>query len=191
MADGWRSRGYLPHLHVSRATQFLTWRVDGSLPLSVWERLRADADLLPEDERAKFMRQKVEKYLDENCEGHLLGNPVAARAVVEVLLRGEPSQYTIQAFAVLPNHCHAVLQLAEGVDMSTAMQSVKSISSHRINKLLGRKGRLWQPEYFDRLIRNEEHLVRTVDYVEYNPVKARLCLTPQDWPYSSAFGRFR
>jgi len=189
MEDGWRSRGYLPHLHVDGATQFLTWRVDGCLPAHILEGIHADSKQLPDQEQSFYVRRSVEEFLDQHCKGHILDNPVAARTVVEVLRRGEPSQYEILAFSVLPNHCHAVLRLAEGTSMSTIMQSIKSISSHQINKLLGRKGRLWQPEYFDRLIRNEEHLARTVEYVEYNPVKAGLCLVAEDWPYSSAYRR--
>lgn len=45
------------------------------------------------------------------------------------------------------------------------------------------------PEYFDRYIRNREHFLNTVKYIENNPVKARLCKKPEDWPFSSA--RFR
>jgi len=44
-------------------------------------------------------------------------------------------------------------------------------------------------EYFDRYIRNAEHFRRTVTYIENNPVKARLCSKPSDWPFSSAWFR--
>ena len=41
----------------------------------------------------------------------------------------------------------------------------------------------------DRFIRDEQHFVRAVEYIEMNPVAAGLCLRPEDWPYGSA--RFR
>jgi REP element-mobilizing transposase RayT len=44
-------------------------------------------------------------------------------------------------------------------------------------------------DYFDRFIRNEEHYLNTVGYIENNPVKARLCKEPGDWPFSSAWFR--
>jgi REP element-mobilizing transposase RayT len=41
-------------------------------------------------------------------------------------------------------------------------------------------------EPFDRYIRNERHYRKAVEYIENNPVKAGLCATPADWPWSSA-----
>jgi len=45
------------------------------------------------------------------------------------------------------------------------------------------------PDYFDRYIRNPEHFAKTMRYIEDNPVKARLCDRPEDWPFSSAWFR--
>ena len=52
--------------------------------------------------------------------------------------------------------------------------------------LLGRSGAFWHPDYFDRYMRNEDHLAQTVQYVEQNPVKAGLAVTPAEWEWSSA-----
>jgi len=43
-------------------------------------------------------------------------------------------------------------------------------------------------EYWDRYIRDETHYQKTVDYIHQNPVGARLCATPEAWPWSSASG---
>jgi len=42
------------------------------------------------------------------------------------------------------------------------------------------------PDYHDRLIRNEDHFFNARTYIRNNPVKARLCGTPEDWAFSSA-----
>ena len=52
-----------------------------------------------------------------------------------------------------------------------------------------RSGQFWMEDYFDRYIRNEKHYWNTVRYIENNPVKARLCKEPSDWPFSSAWFR--
>jgi hypothetical protein len=39
---------------------------------------------------------------------------------------------------------------------------------------LGRVGPFWQDESYDRVIRNNEEYIRTVNYVLENPVKAKL-----------------
>ncbi len=41
-------------------------------------------------------------------------------------------------------------------------------------------------DYFDRYMRDDDHLARTVEYVEQNPVKAGLVASKEAWPWSSA-----
>ena len=69
------------------------------------------------------------------------------------------------------------------------MQSFKSYTAHEANRLIGRRGKFWLDDYFDRYIRNGEHYRKAVAYIENNPVKAKLCSKPEEWPFSSA--RFR
>jgi putative transposase len=45
---------------------------------------------------------------------------------------------------------------------------------------------LLHADYFDRYIRDEEHLARTIVYVEQNPVKAGLIDVANGWLWSSA-----
>jgi hypothetical protein len=44
----------------------------------------------------------------------------------------------------------------------------------------------WEREYFDTLIRDEEHLKRAVRYTENNPVKAALVAERKKWRWGSA-----
>jgi hypothetical protein len=41
-------------------------------------------------------------------------------------------------------------------------------------------------DYFDRWIRNTIEEQRITRYIEQNPVRAGLCLVPEEWPWSSA-----
>ena len=54
------------------------------------------------------------------------------------------------------------------------MQTFNGVSSHRLNQNLGRTGKVWQKNYWDRLLRSEAHLRKTRDYIVKNPVKAKL-----------------
>jgi REP element-mobilizing transposase RayT len=71
------------------------------------------------------------------------------------------------------------------------MHSLKSYTANEANKTLGREGRFWQKEYFDRYIRNARHFASVMAYIENNPVKARLCEKAEDWPFNSASRRKR
>jgi len=48
------------------------------------------------------------------------------------------------------------------------------ISAHHINRIVGRKGRLWAKDSYDHIVRNEEELKRIDAYVRRNPEKANL-----------------
>jgi hypothetical protein len=46
--------------------------------------------------------------------------------------------------------------------------------------------RLRQRELHERFIRDDRHFESAIFYIEANPVRARLCDRPVDWPFSSA-----
>ena len=69
--------------------------------------------------------------------------------------------------------------LVNGQDMeiyslAEIMDAVKGVSAHRVNKALGRKGRVWQPESFDHVLRSSENLDAKISYLLDNPVRAGL-----------------
>jgi len=74
----------------------------------------------------------------------------------------------------------------QGESLGAIVRSWKVYTAKLINKQLNRIGSLWHEDYFDRYIRDEEHLARVTTYVEYNPVKAGLAEEPTDWQWSSA-----
>lgn len=76
----------------------------------------------------------------------------------------------------MPNHLHAVVRPTEGKknSLERILGSWKQFSSARINEERGERGALWQEESFDRIIRDEEHLYRAIQYIGRNPEKAGL-----------------
>ncbi|MCX7002081.1 MAG: hypothetical protein NTV22_02265, partial [bacterium] len=49
------------------------------------------------------------------------------------------------------------------------------------------RSRVWQREYWDRFIRNEQHLTTIIKYIHENPVKAGLVTSAEEWRWSSAY----
>jgi type I restriction enzyme R subunit len=54
------------------------------------------------------------------------------------------------------------------------LKSWKGFTAREINKRLGKTGALWQDEYWDRLIRSEQHFFKSAEYIQENPSKAQL-----------------
>jgi REP element-mobilizing transposase RayT len=105
--------------------------------------------------------------------------------VQENLLHFDGERYRVLAWCLMPNHVHALIEIWQ-TPLAELLHSWKSYTSKQANKILGRTGRFWQDEYFDRYVRDEAHLRKVVHYVENNPVKAGLARQPAEWPWSSA-----
>jgi putative transposase len=74
----------------------------------------------------------------------------------------------------MPNHAHfLILPLLEH-SLESIVQSWKQFSAKRINQRLGKSGSVWQEESFDRIVRDEEHMYRCLQYIGANPSKAGL-----------------
>jgi len=173
---GWYSRGYLPHLDAPNLIQAITFRLADSLPSDVLERLTDDPD----------RRRKLEALLDAGQGACLLRKQRAAEITQDVLLACDGEQYRLISWVIMPNHVHCLLETKSDWPLCRVVQSWKSVSAHRINRLLGRSGALWQPDYFDRYIRDDHHLAAAIAYIEDNPVKAGLASVAEDWPWGSA-----
>jgi REP element-mobilizing transposase RayT len=188
---GWHSRGYLPHFDGRAIPQFISLRLFDSVPNSVLDRWVRE--LNPADSKINqiTLQARIEKYLDQGYGHAFMRIRRVAEMVQNDLLYYDGQRYRLSSWVVMPNHVHFLLTRFEAIELADLMQSFKSLTSHKANKLLRRKGQIWMPDYFDRYIRNAEHFAKTVRYIENNPVKAGLCKHPQDWPFSSAWFRYQ
>jgi REP element-mobilizing transposase RayT len=176
---GWHSRGYLPHFDSAETIQFVTFRLADSLPRAIAKAVAQLPDSLAEADRR----------LDGGLGSCWLRQPSIAQVVEEAVLHFDGQRYRLLAWCIMPNHVHVVVEPIQGGRIGSIVHSWKSFSAKQANHVLGRSGPFWHRDYFDRFIRDEGHLARTIEYVENNPVKAGLVTTTAEWPWSS--GRLR
>ena len=186
---GWYRHGGLPHFD-GEVTQFITFRLADSLPKNVLNRLRTELerDKLADD--SEEFRKRVEEYLDSGAGKCILRKPEVARIVQETILKEHGISCDIKAWVIMPNHVHLLLRLYKGHDLSGLMKRIKGVSARKVNQLRGTDGSVWQADYFDRYIRDNEHFYNVRTYVENNPVVAKLSQTPGDFRFSSAFAEW-
>ncbi len=121
-----------------------------------------------------------------------LENPRLAAAVTDAMRWGNGSRYDLLAYVVMPSHVHWVFRPLIDEVTQTYFQrlaittGLKRHTAWTCNRLLGRRGRFWQEESYDRVVRSDEELERIVRYVEHNPVRAGLCERAGEWEFSSA-----
>ena len=190
-AAGWHSRGCLPHFDGVAKPQFITLHSGDSIPVSVIDRWKNELKALPYEQERILLQSRIEKYLDMGYGSAALKQPNVAKMVQDSLLRYGGSRYELFAWVVMPNHVHWLMTRSEDQVLEDILQSFKSYTAHTANKMLSRHGKFWMDDYFDRHIRNEKHFAHTIRYIEQNPVKAKLCKKPSDWPFSSAYFKAR
>jgi len=181
---GWYSRGYLPHFDMPGLVQFINYRLDDAMPSNLRHEWVA---LLEIDDELK-RQTRIEEYLDRGCGSCLLRDQRAAVVVEENWLHFDGQHYRLLAWVVMPNHVHVLVEIWQ-TPQAQLVKDWKGFSARRINRVLNRRGKLWQDDYWDRYVRDEAHYRKVIHYIESNPVKAGLVKSLEQWPFSSA--RFR
>lgn len=89
----------------------------------------------------------------------------------------------LDSFVVMPNHVHGLIVLQDNVgsglnptlqrpSLPKVMWALKTFSARDINELRGTpKATVWQPKYYEHIVRSEDALSRIRDYIANNPAK--------------------
>ncbi len=88
----------------------------------------------------------------------------------------------------MPNHVHVIVRPIAGIHLQKILQTWKGRVARAANLHLGREGKaFWQPESFDRIIRDPEEKSRIARYIRKKPVTAGLRQSEEDWQWGSAW----
>jgi REP element-mobilizing transposase RayT len=90
-------------------------------------------------------------------------------------------KYELFAVVVLEDHVHLIINPME--TLSEIMHSIKSFTAHEVNRISNRKGKVWQDENHDRVIRNESEFLEKLNYIANNPIKADLANKCEDYKW--------
>jgi len=110
-------------------------------------------------------------------------NTEAAEIILNSLIYlKDQGRILLEAAVVMPDHAHIVAGLVLGT-LGEVMQGFKGFTARSINKLLNRKGPVWNSQYHDHAIRKDEVLLEVIRYCLNNPVRAGLVKDFHDYPY--------
>ena len=111
--------------------------------------------------------------------------PGSRDLVLETCLLGNGKLFRLHAVVVMPDHVHLLLTPLTDergtISIPEIMQAIKGASAHRINKYLGRNGRVWQEESYDRAMRKSGNTQAKIAYILGNPVRAGPVSNPYDY----------
>lgn len=119
----------------------------------------------------------------------LFANTEYAQIVVNQWKHYESAyQFTLDAYCVLPDHCHVVLNVGALKTISQILNAVNSYIATLINREQGRKikEKIWEGRPWDEVIRDEEMYWQKIAYTLLNPWRAGLVKEPFDvYPFSN------
>jgi putative transposase len=92
----------------------------------------------------------------------------------------------VLAYAIMPDHLHLLMVPRGNSSVSDVMKSVKGYTAKGVNRLMGRSGPIWQQSFYDRIIRGEQQLSLTIEYIHRNPLVAGLVTNTEAYAFSSA-----
>src|SRR3546814_87813 len=97
---------------------------------------------------------------------------------------GERFEWRLWAYCLMDNHYHLLVETRQPT-LSRGMREVNSVYTQAFNRRHGRVGHVLQRRYKAVLIDKDSYLRELSRYIVLNPVRAHLCKTAGDWPWSS------
>lgn len=186
--------GRLPHWEVEDGRYFVTMHLTGAIPPEGQERIHGVADESrrlqrhDHDGRLAIHRRvyaEMERWLDRATTVTQLVNELVARMVIDAIHHRQENDWNMLAYVVMPSHLHFFFELRKP-GLKKCLESFRRWTGHQAAKILGTEGAgFWQDEWFDHWSRSESEDERIVDYIQENPVKAKLVTSHLDWPHGS------
>jgi putative transposase len=99
----------------------------------------------------------------------------------------------VLAYALMPNHWHFLLWPRSPAALSQFLHSLTMRHAARLRKSSGTVGggHVYQARFRSTVVRDAVQYIRTVRYVETNPLRAKFVGRAEDWKWTSLFERLR
>jgi putative transposase len=91
--------------------------------------------------------------------------------------------WRVVCWCLMTTHVHLVVD-ADVEQMSLAMHRLACLYAMYFNTRHERRGHMFENRFSSWIVRDEDHLEKTIDYVLANPVRAGLSPTAEEWPWS-------
>jgi putative transposase len=89
-------------------------------------------------------------------------------------------------YCLMPDHLHFLVSPGQdGISILKFTDQFKGKATNR-GWTVGWRGKLWQPRYYDHIVRAEEDLRAIAEYILNNPVRKGLAERAVDWPWGGS-----
>lgn len=108
------------------------------------------------------------------------------RAFLEYIVRAyNEFGVAVGRYVIMPDHMHFFVCGGEAFQLPQWINGLKRSMSVALGAT--KQTPVWQPGFFDHLLRNDESYSQKWEYVRENPVRAGLVKHAEEWPYQGEF----
>lgn len=174
------TRRKLPHIQLPDSVLFITWRLAFTLPKYIKDKAEDDESYLDSFSQYDSLLDKSESAeINISCEPYL-------SIIKQAIHHYAGERYELYAFCIMPNHVHLVVKpklkdTTQYFSLKKITLAIKSYTAHAIKKLNKQMDKVWQTESYDHVVRDETELLKILEYVITNPVRAGLADTWECW----------
>ncbi len=92
--------------------------------------------------------------------------------------------FRVHGFCLMTNHVHLALQVGE-IPLSKIIQNISFRYTRIINKKRNKIGHLFQGRYKALIVDADNYLLKLIQYIHLNPVRAKMVIHAEDYCWSS------
>ena len=114
-----------------------------------------------------------------------ISDTVVSRILEILMERAYQQGFSLLAYCFMPDHLHLlILGKEETADLRDLIRTFKQKAGYWYRQTY--KVSLWQPSYYDHVLRREEGVKAAARYIVENPIRSGLVENVEDYPYSGS-----
>ena len=112
----------------------------------------------------------------------LLANDAVHQTFCGYVEKNQERGFTAGRYVIMPDHIHLFVRVGAEQKVSQYIRLMKQVLTKQI-RLVAAEERIWQPGFFDHVMRSSESYTEKWAYVRMNPVRAGLVDDVDQWPF--------
>lgn len=130
----------LPHINAYGTYQYITYRLNDSLPKEIIQNMELDLnEITDDDELFRQKEERIDDYLNKKYGSCILEYPEIASIVLSSWSFNSGKEYDLIAWVIMPNHVHLLIKQYLNANINDIVKHWKSYTSRLILDLFKRE----------------------------------------------------